>query len=489
MAGKVFLVGAGPGDPDLITVKGRRVLERADVILYDHLANTALLDLAPVSAKRIYVGKKRTEHACTQEEISALLVEHAQQELKVVRLKGGDPFIFGRGGEELEALVDAGISFEVIPGVTSPLGIAAYTGVPLTHRDHTSVVTFVTGHSVAAIDWNSVAQSETLVIFMGLHHLGEIVERLVACGRSPATPAMAVEWGTLPKQRTLIAKLGDLAQIVSGSHLHPPATVIVGAVVSLHDKLSWFEKLPLFGKRMIVTRARIQATELVEGLQSLGAEVLQVPVIEMVEPEDLTAVDACIAQLESYNWLVFTSSNSVEFFFRRVHDLRRVQARICTVGQATASAVRAIRLGVDLVPEQSTGEGVARAFEPIQLYGSRVLFPRAAGAREVVPSALRAKGALVDAPAVYRNVVPGDAGGLVRRWLASGKTADWIFFASPSAVANFVSLAGVESMDRVKIATIGPTTSAAVRAQGLRVTAEAAEPSAAELIACVLHHR
>src|SRR6185295_12492520 len=245
---KVYLIGAGPGDPELITCKGRRILETAGAVLYDHLAPEALLDLAPADAERIYVGKKKAAHAFTQEEICAMLIERARRGITVVRLKGGDPFLFGRGGEEAEALVAAGVPFEIVPGVTAPLGIAAYTGVPLTHREHTSAVTFVTGHAVQAIDWDKVGHAETLVIFMGLTTFGEISRELMARGRSPETPAMAVRWATRPDQETLAGTLATLPGLIEQSGLKPPATLIVGEVVRLRDKLDWFGKLPLFGK-------------------------------------------------------------------------------------------------------------------------------------------------------------------------------------------------------------------------------------------------
>src|SRR5689334_10275293 len=277
----VYLVGAGPGDPELITCKGRSVLERADAVLYDHLANEALLDLTPQTAERIYVGKKKSVHAHTQEEICAMMIDRARRGLTVVRLKGGDPFIFGRGGEEAEALADSGISFEVVPGVTSPLGIAAYTGVPLTHRDHTSVVTFITGHEVEAIDWSRTALTGTVVIFMGLHHLADIAQQMIAAGRSPDTPAMAVRWGTKPDQTVVTGTLATLATKASNVNLHPPVTVVIGEVVALRERLSWFDKLPLRGQRIIVTRAASQASDLTEKLHELGADPVELPVIEL----------------------------------------------------------------------------------------------------------------------------------------------------------------------------------------------------------------
>jgi len=258
---KVYLVGAGPGDPDLITWKGRKLLALADSILYDNLVNEHLLDLAPRNCERIYVGKKKSVHAFPQEEICAMMIERARRGLTVIRLKGGDPFIFGRGGEEVEALAAAGISFEVVPGVTSPLGIAAYSGIPLTHREHTKVVTFVTGHDVQGIDWSKVGQSETLVIFMGIFAIREIAAEIQRHGRSGDTPAAAVRWGTRPDQETVAGTLATIADQIEAAHMKPPATVIIGEVVALREKIEWFEKLPLFGQKIVVTRAADQAAE------------------------------------------------------------------------------------------------------------------------------------------------------------------------------------------------------------------------------------
>src|SRR5579871_4964460 len=340
---KVYLVGAGPGDPDLITWKGRKLLASADAILYDHLASEHLLELAPKNCERIYVGKKKAVHAFPQEEISRMMIERARRGLTVIRLKGGDPFIFGRGGEELEALADAGVEFEVVPGVTSPLGIAAYSGVPLTHRDHTKLVTFVTGHDAAGIDWSKVGQSETLVVFMGIGAIHEIARELIKHGRSGSTPAIAVRWGTRADQETVTGTLGDIADRIDAAHLKPPATVIIGEVVALHSKLAWYEKLPLFGRRIVVTRAPDQAGDLSDRLRALGAEPIELPVISIQSPLDSGPLDRALDQLSSYDWLIFTSVNGVRFFLERLdgskHDLRSLRARICAIGPATRRAV------------------------------------------------------------------------------------------------------------------------------------------------------
>ncbi|MDP8981443.1 MAG: uroporphyrinogen-III C-methyltransferase [Acidobacteriota bacterium] len=469
IAGKVSLVGAGPGDPELITWKGRRLLERADAVLYDHLAPEALLDLAPAHCERLYVGKKKSVHAFTQEEICAMLIERARRGLKVVRLKGGDPFIFGRGGEEAEVLADAGVPFEIVPGVTAPLGIAAYSGVPLTHRDHTSVVTFVTGHDPALIDWDRVGHAETLVIYMGLSMAGEIARQIVARGRSPETPAIAVRWGTRADQETVTGTLATLGHQIEAAGLKPPATIIIGDVVELRGKLNWFERLPLFGKRIVVTRAAEQAGELSSRLRSLGATVIEFPVIELRAAADPTPLDAAIARLAGYDWVIFTSVNGVRFFMDHLDasaaDLRGLRARICVIGPATRAAVEALHLKVDLMPEEYVAESLVAAFSGHDLKGKRILLPRAAVARDVIPVALGALGAQVDVVEAYRNVIPS------RR--AELGSADWITFTSSSTVTNFLALAGREALRGTRVASIGPVTSATLRAQGIEVHAEA----------------
>src|SRR3984885_14276628 len=370
---KVYLVGAGPGDPELITLKARRLLAQADCVLYDHLANAELLGLARDKAERIYVGKKKSDHALSQEEICALLVERGKSGLNVVRLKGGDPFIFGRGGEEAEALAEAGLKFEVVPRVTSPLGIGAYTGVPLTHRDHTKVVTFITGHDVVAIDWSKVGAMETLVIFMGITSFDQIARELVAHGRSAETPAMAVRWGTRPDQHTLVGTLATLPALIHEHDLKPPATIIVGEVVRLREKLNWFESLPLFGQRIVVTRARRQAETLSAKLRALGAEVIELPTIEIHPALDYEPLDRALANLGSYDWLIFTSVNGVRFFLERLDrspvDLRALRARICAIGPATRAAIEALHLKVDVMGQEYVAEGLVEALAAHDLNG------------------------------------------------------------------------------------------------------------------------
>ena len=476
---KVYLVGAGPGDPGLITWKGRQLLARADSVLYDHLANEHLLDLTRKDCERIYVGKKKAVHAYPQEQICAMMIDRARRGLTVVRLKGGDPFIFGRGGEEVEALAEAGVAFEVVPGVTAPLGIAAYSGVPLTHRDHTKLVTFVTGHDVGAIDWSKVGQSETLVIFMGIASIREIADAILKHGRSGDTPAIAVRWSTRPDQETVTGTLATIAGRIERAQLKPPATVIIGEVAGLHARLAWFEKLPLFGQKIVVTRAADQAAELSDRLRSLGADAIEMPVISIQPPSDPAPLDRAIQHLADYDWLIFTSVNGVRFFLDRLdrspHDLRSLKARICAIGPATRRAVENLHLKVDLMPSEYVAESLVAAFAKEQLKNRRILLPRAAVARDLIPAELARRGAQVDVVEAYRNVIPEDAAARARETFAAERRPDWITFTSSSTVRNCVAIAGREALQGVRVASIGPVTSATVRKCGLSVDAEGAQ--------------
>jgi uroporphyrinogen III methyltransferase / synthase len=475
--GKVYLVGAGPGDPELITLKGRRVLKQAGCILYDHLANDALLDLAPASAERIYVGKKKAEHAYSQDEICRMMVERAREGCVVVRLKGGDPLIFGRGGEELDALVDAGIPFEIVPGVTTPLGLAAYVGVPLTHREHTSAVTFVTGHSVQHIDWGRVGASETVVVFMGLTTIGEISRALIEHGRSADTPAMAVRWATRPDQETIVGTLGDLPNRIAQAGMKPPATILIGEVVRLRERFNWYERLPLFGQRIVITRDRSQAGDLASRLHILGAEVIELPTIEIRPALDPGPMDRAIAKLEAYDWLIFTSANGVRYFIDRLdasnRDLRALRAQVCAIGPATRQAVEMLHLKVDLMPDEFVAESLVAAFSGIDVEGKRILLPRAAVAREVVPAEFTRRGAHVDVVEAYRTVVPEDAEARARKIFGDDRKPHWVTFTSSSTVKNFLVVAGREALVGVRTASIGPVTTSTLRMHGIEPDVEA----------------
>jgi uroporphyrinogen III methyltransferase / synthase len=479
-----YLIGAGPGDPSLITVKGQKILSRADVILYDHLASDRLLDLAPAHAEKIYVGKKRAVHEMTQEEISALLIDRAERGLTVVRLKGGDPFIFARGGEEMEALASAGLPFEIVPGVTTPLGIAAYTGVPLTHREHSSAVTFVTGHNVQAIDWSKIGAAETIVLFMGLVNFPEIARAMIAKGRSPSTPAMAVRWATRPDQETIVGTLENLPQRLADARMKPPATIVIGEVVALREKFNWYERLPLFGQRIVITRDRTQAQELAEPLEALGAEALLLPTIEIREASDPAPLDHAIAMLDSYDWLIFSSVNGVRHFIDRLdrspQDLRNMKSRICAIGPATKAAVEGLHLKVELMPREYVAESLVEAFAKETLQFRRILLPRAAVARDLVPRELSRMGATVDVVEAYRTVAPAGLAGAARAIF--DRKPHWITFTSSSTVTNFIAAAGREALEGVKIASIGPITSATLHEHQLAPTVEADPHTIAGLV-------
>jgi uroporphyrinogen III methyltransferase / synthase len=487
---KVYLVGAGPGDPGLITWKGRRLLSIADSILYDNLANEHLLDLAPKTSERIYVGKKKSTHAFPQDEICAMMIDRARRGLNVVRLKGGDPFIFGRGGEELEALADAGIPYEVVPGVTSPLGIAAYSGIPLTHRSHNKVVTFVTGHDVHGIDWSKTGQVETLVVFMGIFAIRDIAAEIMRHGRSAETPAIAVRWGTRPDQETVSGTLATIADRIEQADLKPPATVIIGEVVGLHEKLDWFEKLPLFGQKIVVTRAADQAAEFSDSLRSLGADAVELPVIALEPPADPAPLDRALANLASYDWLIFTSVNGVRFFLDRLdqspYDFRSLKARICAIGPGTRAAIESLHLKVDLMPEEYVAESLVNAFAQENLAGKKILLPRAAVARDLIPNQLAKLGAQIDVVEAYRNVVPPNAADRAHEIFSHSKKPDWITFTSSSTVKNLLAITGREPLAGIRIASNGPVTSSTICAHGLTVDAEAKQFTIEGLVDAIL---
>lgn len=472
--GHVSLVGAGPGDPGLITVAGAEALARAEVVVYDRLANPKLLDLAPTDAERCFAGKGPKQQMMSQDEINALLIERARGGKRVVRLKGGDPFVFGRGGEEAQALARAGIAFDVVPGVTSAVAAAAYAGIPVTHRGVASSVAFVTGHEDPtkedeAVDWARVATAvDTLVLLMGVGQLPQIVERLTGAGRDPATPAAVIEWGTLPRQRTITGTLGDIVAKVEEAGIGAPAVAVVGEVVRLRETLRWFDARPLFGLRVLVTRTREQASELSRALAAAGAEPVELPAIEITPRYDgaqlATAIDALRDGV--YAWLLFTSANAVDIFFdalwSRGLDARAVRARAGAIGPATAQALALRGVRVDVTPEREayTAEGLLAALGSEPLDGKRVLLPRAEGARGVLVDALAARGATVDEVTLYVAGPPRDPDLEGLRRLRAGEI-DVVTFASSSAVRSLVSLLGdVEPLREIRIACIGPITAA-----------------------------
>lgn len=452
-------------------------MELADIVFYDNLAAPAVLGYASPEAERVYVGKKRAVRTYSQEQINELLIGEARKGRNVVRLKGGDPYIFGRGGEEALALAAAGIPFEVAPGVTSAVGVAAYAGIPLTHRDHTQAVTFVTGHNAAALDWASLAGRQTLVVFMGLTTLADISSQLRAAGRSAETPAAAIRWGTRGDQQTVAGTLADLPEKIARHKLKPPALVVIGEVVGLRQRLNWFETLPLFGQSIVVTRAAEQACETSSRLRGLGAHVIEIPTIAFEPPGSLEPIDRAIEKLDSYDWLVFTSANGVRYFIERLdascRDLRSVQAALCAIGPATAEALAKLHFKVDLTPDEFVAESVADAFRGLPLAGKRILLPRAETAREFLPEALRSAGATVDVVPVYRAVLAEESRRVAERIWNNAKAPDWITVTSSSTVTNLAQLVSIDRLRASQIASIGPITSRTARDLGLAVAIEA----------------
>ncbi len=487
--GYVYLIGAGPGDPGLITVKGRECIARADVVLYDYLAHPGLLEFARPGAELIYAGKVGGAHNREQGQINDMLVEKALEGKVVARLKGGDPFIFGRGGEECEVLADAGIPFEVVPGVTAGIGAAAYAGIPLTHRDFTTSVTFVTGHEspdkeVSGIDWPSLSRGNgTLVFYMGMKNLSQIAENLISHGRAPETPVALIRWGTRPEQEVLIGSLADIGERARKAAFRAPAITVVGEVVGLRQRLRWFDARPLFGTGILVTRATDQAGVFSRILQGHGARVCECPTIAVTPPEDFAELDEAIGSLAGFDWVILTSANGVNAFFDRLQRLgldgRALgSCRVAVVGPKTGEALAARGIRADLIPSGYHAEGVVEAFGKLDVAGKRALYPRGDRARNVIAPGLTKLGMEVLAPVAYRTVTPDS---LPREAVEAleERRIHCAAFTSSSAVSNLAALVGenrlLHLLEGVAVASIGPITSAACRDLGLRVDIEPAE--------------
>jgi uroporphyrinogen III methyltransferase / synthase len=497
----IYLVGSGPGDPGLFTVKGVRCMEQADVVVYDRLAPETLLKYARPEAEKVYVGKKPGNPTMSQGEINDLLLEFGRAGKTVVRLKGGDPYIFGRGGEEALALIEAGLHFEVVPGVTSGVAAPAYAGIPVTHRQVSTSVAFVTGHEDPTkgrtdVDWDKLANgADTLVLYMGVGRLAEISAGLIAAGKEPDTPVACVRWGTVPEQRTVTGTLEDIADRVAEAALKPPAIIVVGEVVALREAgLDWYEQRPLFGRRVVVTRARMQAGELSAELERLGAEVYEFPTIEISPPQNFGPLDDAIRKLDSFDWMVYTSVNGVEAFVERLRyhglDLRAVPrgARIAAIGPATAKKLDEVGLRVDVVPGAYRAEALIEALDAGSLAGKRVLIPRARVAREILPEKLREAGAEVVVPPAYESVPSSEGKEELSLRLRSGEI-DCVTFTASSTVENFFGVFGEEEAARLlsgtKVACIGPITAGTACRRGLRVDAEADEYTIPGLVEAV----
>jgi len=502
MKAKVYLVGAGPGDPGLITVRGKECIQNADVIIYDYLASPALLNYARKSAELIYVGKKGGDHTLSQDEINALIVEKANSGGIVCRLKGGDPFIFGRGGEEAEVLFKEKLSFEVVPGVTSAIAAAAYAGIPLTHRKLTSSLAFITGHEdpdkeETGINWSSLATGVgTLVFFMGVKNLPNIVKSLVEHGKSPDTPVALIQWGTTSSQKTATGKLKTIVEKARIAGIKAPAIIVVGDVVNLRKKLNWFEKRPLLGKRIVVTRARQQASDLVGLLSDLGAECLEYPTIKIMPPQNPRPLKQAVENLTAYDWIVFTSVNGVLYFFEQLFaagkDVRALgRMKTAAIGPATAAQLREFGLASDIVPKTYRAESVVEAFKTEQLEDKKILLPRAAEARPILPKELKKMGAEVDeVPAYETRKVTESTDDLVQQ--LKDRRIDLITFTSSSTAKNFKALLPPENFKKltqgVTIAAIGPITSDTAAELGFDVHITADSYTIPGLVEAILKH-
>ena len=486
-SGRVFLVGAGPGASDLITIRGADVLSRADVVIYDNLVSPELIRLAPPKAELIYAGKRggseKSEKSIEQSELNAMLIAHARKGRVVVRLKGGDPFVFGRGGEEAEALARARVEFEVVPGITSAIAGPAFAGVPLTHRGHGSFVALITGHEdeskgASAVPWDDLVaaarHSGTLVILMATARMRATLDRIRAAGLPPETPAVCVQWATTAAQKTVSATLATLADASARKEISAPAVIVVGELASMRESLKWVERTPLFGRTIVVTRARASASEFATALRRLGAEVVEFPTIETAPPRSYATLDRAIKRVASFDWMIFTSATAVETFIERLksrgRDIRELgHASIAAIGPATAARLADYALQVAAVPDEYRAENIITAIGIKQIRGKRFLIPRAEVAREALPEILRAKGAreVVVAPA-YRTVKPKGAQiERMRDLIASGKI-DLVTFTSSSTVTNFCELIGT-SGSGIKAAAIGPITAATAEERGFEV--------------------
>ncbi len=494
MKGKVYLVGAGPGDIGLLTVKGLRCLQKAEVVIYDFHLNAQILNYINQKAEFIYAGKRGGHHSMTQNEINTILVKKAKEGKNICRLKGGDPFVFGRGGEEAETLSKEGIEFEVVPGVSSSIAAPAYAGIPLTHRLFSSSFAVIPGYEditkeESAIKWSKLATGVgTLVFLMAVKNVEVIAQKLIDNGLSPDTPVAVVRWGTRPDQRTIVGTLKNIAGILKEKEIKPPAVMVVGEVVRLRESLKWYEKKPMFGHRIVVTREHLEGFE---PLEDLGAEIIAFPTIEIIPPQNYDELDNAIDKIETYNWLIFTSRNGVKYFLKRffekdrdIRDLKGI--KICTIGNRTAKEIRKYGLKVDLIPKEFRAEGLIEAFIKMQtgeeifefripnseiLKGTRFLLPRAEVAREVFPETVRGLGGEIDVPVVYRTIKPESHGKRLRRFLKEGKITI-ATFTSAATFNNFRDIIGedVEKLLKgVAIAVIGPITAKALEKAGLHV--------------------
>lgn len=495
----VYLVGAGPGDPGLISVKGMQCIKKGDVIIYDYLVSTTLVKEARKEAEIIYVGKKGNQHTLEQEGINKLITEKAKENKIVVRLKGGDPYVFGRGGEEALFLKENNVPFEVVPGITAAVAAPCYAGIPVTHRSYTSSFGLITGHEdptkeQSDIDWEKISTGVgTLTFYMGIKNLPNIVEQLVKHGRSKDTPVAVIRWGTTTSQETVTGTLSDIVE--KAKNIKPPAITIVGEVVKLRDQLNWFEARPLFGKSIIVTRSRDQASEFSEKLTDLGAKVLEFPTISIAPPDSFGPLDKEIEGLESVDWIIFTSVNGVDSFFNRLFDLdgdvRDLKGvKICSIGPATTERIKGYHIRVDCQPPKYVAESVVETLKEVEdLKGKRILMPRADIARSYLPEELQKMGAEVSDVVAYKTIPASNGDGNVLEDLKNG-LVDIVTFTSSSTVRNFVKIVGKDNLElfkeKVTFASIGPITTTTAEEMKINISVNADEYTIPGLVKAIV---
>ncbi|OPY74534.1 MAG: Uroporphyrinogen-III C-methyltransferase [Syntrophorhabdus sp. PtaU1.Bin153] len=475
--GRVYLVGAGPGDSKLITLRGLELIQRADVIIYDFLVNPRLLDFRREGAEIIYVGKQASRHELPQPDINHLIVQKAREKEVVIRLKGGDPFVFGRGGEEAEILAENGIPFEIVPGITSAIAVPAYAGIPLTHREYASTVAFITGHedekkTSSTIRWEELATGpDTLVFLMGVKNLKTIKDRLIQGGRNADTGACVIQWGTLPRQKVVAGTLADIDVLAQKEGIKPPAVILIGDVVKLRNHLSWFEHRPLFGKKIAITRAPHQSLKLGEFLTEKGADVLYMPTITITPIEPNRGLEHAIDNIQAYSFILFTSTNGVSIFFdslfRRGLDTRALSsAKIVPIGPATASLLQSKGIIPDFLPDKFTSEGIIEVLNAVEAAGKKFLIPRAEEARDIIVQYIRDRGGTCDVIPVYRASLPKET-------VPVSEKPDIVTFTSSSTVRNFITLYGKQALEDTLIASIGPVTTGTLKDHGFQAHIEA----------------
>ncbi|MDD4802388.1 MAG: uroporphyrinogen-III C-methyltransferase [Syntrophomonas sp.] len=481
--GIVYLIGAGPGDPGLFTIRGKKLLEKSAVVIYDRLISQEILNYANKEAELIYVGKASGNHALPQEQINALLVQKAEEGKNVARLKGGDPFVFGRGGEEALYLREHGIAFEIVPGITSAIAVPAYAGIPVTHREATSSFAVITGHekpskAVSSIQWDKISTGiGTLVFLMGVENLEFIIANLLAAGRSQDTPVALIRRGTYPDQEIITGTLKDIVAKVKKADFQPPAIIVVGDTVSLRNDLQWRENKTLWGAKILVTRARAQASSLLERISDQGGAAIEFPSIEIVKEPDLSALRSAFSKINNYDWIIFTSVNAVDIFLEELRsnnlDIRRLLGvKICAIGPATFARLAERGLLADVVPPEYLAEGIIKELGARIKPGDSILLPRAEGARKILPEKLQERGAIVDEVILYRTVTTSHINQSLMDEIRQG-LVDYITFTSSSTVTNFVKIIGTEYItnfnSRVKVACIGPITAQTARENGFTV--------------------